>query len=207
MNKYKYRLFLLVFFIAALVWSGIHPPSGKADWLLENSPLFTAMLAYILSIRYLKLSNLSYTLIVIYLMFPLMASHFGVTGVAFGNVIAHIIGTTRNMYDRLTHFLFGFLLFYPIQELVMFFKNNTEETIWNYYVPFETILALSCLYEIFEWVAAVTVNPVLAAAFYGSLTDIFDTPEDMANAAVGALCVMLIIFLYRRYGKKLFKQS
>ena len=205
MNRYK--TILLIIFAVALIWSGINPPAGRADWLLENSPIFLAIFAFIFLARYIKLSDLSYTFIAVYLMFPLVAAHFGVTGVSIGNTIAQIIGTTRNMYDRLTHFIFGFLLFYPIQELVMFFKNDRSESIWNYYVPFETILAFSCLYEIFEWLAAITVNPVLAASFYGSQGDIFDTPEDMANAAIGALCAMLIIFLYRRYAKKLFKQS
>jgi putative membrane protein len=207
MNKHKYKIFLLVIFIAALVWSAINPPAGRSDWLLENSPIFAAMIVFILSVRYIKISNLSYTLIVIYLMFPLVAAHFGVTGVSLGNTIAHFIGTTRNMYDRVEHFLFGFLLFYPVQELVMFFKKDKEESIWNYYIPLETIIAFSALYEIFEWVAAITVNPILAAAFYGSQGDIFDTPEDMANAVVGALAMMFIVFLYQKYGKKLFKQS
>ena len=89
----------------------------------------------------------------------------------------------------------------------MFIKNEKKETFWNYYIPFETIVAFSAGYEIFEWIAAVTVNPVLRAAFYGSQGDIFDTPEDMANAAIGALSIMLIIFLYRKYGKRLFETN
>ncbi len=207
MTKDKYKIFLLGVFVVALILSSINPPAGGADWLLENSPLFAAIIAYVLSVHYLKISNKSYTFIVIYLMFPLIASHYGVTVVSLGNTIGHIIGTTRNMYDRLTHFLFGFLLFYPIQELVMFIKNEKKETFWNYYIPFETIVAFSAGYEIFEWIAAVTVNPVLRAAFYGSQGDIFDTPEDMANAAIGALSIMLIIFLYRKYGKRLFETN
>jgi len=200
MSKYKYKLFLLAVFIGALIWSGINPPAGRADWLLENSPIFVAMLVFVISVRYIKISDFSYTLIVIYLLFPLVAAHYGVTGVSLGNVIGHWMGSTRNMYDRLTHFLFGFLGFYPVQEFVMFFsKNNDRKNIWNYYIPFETILAASAVYEIFEWLAAITVNPILAASFYGSQGDIFDTPKDMAMAAIGALCAMLIVFLFQKY--------
>lgn len=194
----KYKLVLLMIFFIALVWSGINPPAGYSDWLLENSPIFLAMIAFVVSTKYIKISDFSYTLIVIYLMFPLVAAHYGVTGVSLGSFIGELLNTTRNMYDRLTHFLFGFLGFYPIQEFVMSI-NNKKESPWNYYVPFETLLAFSAIYEIFEWLAAITVNPILAASFYGSQGDIFDTPKDMANAAVGALCAMLIIFLYRKY--------
>lgn len=198
MNKYK--LILLIIFIAVLVWSGINPPAGRADWLLENSPIFVAILAFIILIRYIKISDFSCTLIVIYLVFPLIASHYGVTGVSIGETIGHWLGTTRNMYDRLTHFAFGFLGYYPIQEFVM--SINKKEGLWNYYIPLEIVMASSALYEIFEWLAAVTVNPILAASFYGSQGDIFDTPKDMANAAVGALCALVIIFLYRKYKQK-----
>lgn len=199
MNKYK--LVLLAIFVIALIWSGINPPAGYSDWLLENSPIFLAMLVFSVSTKYIKISDFSYTLITIYLMFPLVAAHYGVTGVSLGNFIGDLLGTTRNMYDRLTHFLFGFLGFYPIQEFVMSFRNNKEENFWNYYVPLETLVAFSSLYEIFEWLAAVTVNPILAASFYGSQGDIFDTPKDMVNALVGALCAMLIVFLYKKYKK------
>ncbi len=200
MNNYKWSLSTV--FIIALVLSGINPPSGRADWLLENTPIFVAILVFIPLIRYIKISDLSFTFIIAYLMFPLVAAHYGVTGVSLGSTIGHFIGTSRNMYDRLTHFLFGFCAFYPIQEFVMsIHKNAGKNSFWSYYIPFETIVALSAVYEIFEWVASITVNPVLRAAFYGSQGDIFDTPEDMANSIVGALCIMLIIFLYQKYGK------
>ena len=65
-----YKIFLLGVFVVALILSSINPPAGGADWLLENSPLFAAIIAYVLSVHYLKISNKSYTFIVIYLMFP-----------------------------------------------------------------------------------------------------------------------------------------
>jgi putative membrane protein len=195
----KYKLFLVLVFVAALIWSGINPPIGQSDWLLENSPLFVSVIALVIFARYLRLSDFSYTLIVIYLMFPLISSHYGVSGVPGGENIGHLFGSTRNMYDRLTHFLFGFLLFYPIQELLIHF--NKKEGGWDYYIPFETIVAFSAIYEIFEWLASITVNPVLATSFLGSQGDVFDTQKDMWMAALGALCAMFITFLYRKYRK------
>lgn len=196
MNKYK--LILLIIFAIILVWSGIHPIS-PAYWLLENSPIFFALLVFIIFDRYFKLSNFSYTLIAIYIIFPLATSHYGVTGVPFGHTLGELLGTTRNMYDRLTHFSFGFFSFYPIYEFVL--SINKEDTARSYIVSLETILAFSAIYEIFEWIAAVTVNPILAASFYGSQGDIFDTQKDMGIAALGAIFAMCIVFLLRRYRK------
>jgi putative membrane protein len=195
----KYRIFLLIIFVAALIWSGIKPPVGQSDWLLENSPLFVSVILLVVFTKYLKLSDFSYTLIVIYLMFPLVASHYGVAGVPFGETLGHWMGSTRNMYDRLTHFLFGFLGFYPVQEFMM--SLNHQESAWNYYIPLETILAFSAVYEIFEWLASITVNPILSASFLGSQGDVFDTQKDMWTAALGAVCAMIFIFLYRKYRK------
>jgi putative membrane protein len=200
----KYKIFLLIVFIIVLVWSGINPPATQSDWLLENSPIFVALVAFIIFGRYLKLSDISYTCITIYILFPLVASHYGVTGVPIGDNIGHLIGSTRNMYDRLTHFLFGFLGFYPIYEFVV--SVTKKEGGWNYYIPIEAIAALSALYEIFEWVAAITVNPILAASFLGFQGDVFDTQKDMANAIVGALCAMLVFLIYKKYWKKLFNR-
>ncbi len=195
----KYKIILLVIFILALVWSGIRPPASQQYWLLENSPLFLAILVFVLLELYfkLKISNFSYTLIVLYLILPLIASHYGVTGVSFGEILGNWIGSTRNMYDRLTHFAFGFLGFYPVYEFVV--SVNKKESLWNYYIPLETIMMFSAIYEIFEWMAAVTVNPVLAASFYGSQGDVFDTQKDMAMAGLGALSALILVFLFQKY--------
>ena len=195
----KYKIFLLIVFVAALVLSGINPPIGLSDWLLENSPLFVSVIVLVAFAQYFKLSDFSYTLIVLYLMFPLVASHYGVAGVPFGETLGHWIGSTRNMYDRLTHFLFGFLGFYPIQEFTMYI--NKKEGALNYYIPLGTLLAFSATYEIFEWAAAMTVNPILATSFLGSQGDVFDTQKDMAVVVVGALCAMVIVFLFQKYRK------
>ena len=122
MNKYKW-----IFsgaFIVALIWSGINPPAGNADWLLENIPIFVAIIAFIFLARFIKMSDFSYTLIIIYLVFPLLTSHYGVSGVPFGNEVSHFLGFSRNMYDRLTHFLFGLLWFYPIYETLVYFTKK-----------------------------------------------------------------------------------
>ncbi len=197
----KYKWFLLIVFVVVLIWSGIRPPASQSDWWLENSPIFVGLIFFGIFGKRLQISNLSLTLIVAYLLLPLVTSHYGVTGVPFGNGLGEFLGSTRNMYDRFTHFMFGFLFFYPVHEFVINIKK--VENGWSYYVPMETILAFSAIYEIFEWLAAETVNPVLATSFYGSQGDIFDTPKDMAMAAIGTLVAMFIVSLIRKRKQKL----
>lgn len=199
----KYKLFLLTVLVIVIIWSGIHPPS-QSYWLLENSPIFVAILTFFLFSRFIKLSNFSYTLIVIYLIFPLITSRYGLTGVPFGQIIGEWMGTTRNMYDRLTHFAFGFMGFYPVLEFVNY--ATKKEGWWNYYTAFATIVALGAIYEIFEWLAFLTVNPALGNTFFGAQGDIFDTQKDMVMNTIGAIIALVIaVIAWRNNQQKLSK--
>lgn len=194
----RYRLFLLAVFIIVFVWSGINPPS-LSYWALENIPIVLAIVVIFILERYIKLSDISYTFLLLYIVLPLITSHYGVTLVPFGYDIGHLFESSINMYDKFVHFSFGFLVFYPMQELLTRFNKNYEkESGWNYYIPLSTMFALSGIYEIFEWIASLTVNPVLAAAFYGS-TDIFDEQKDMLMTVIGASIMAVVLFLMRKY--------
>ena len=54
-------------FIAAAAWSAINPLSGK-NWFLEMLPVIVALPLIIYSRKRFKVSNLSYTLMLIYLL-------------------------------------------------------------------------------------------------------------------------------------------
>jgi putative membrane protein len=194
----KYRLFLLLIFIIVFVWSGINPPS-LSYWALESIPVILAIVVLFILERYIKLSNISYTFLLAYIILPLITSHYGVTQVPWGYEIGRFFGSSLNLYDKLTHFSFGFLVFYPLQEIVIHLnKNYDKESLWNYYISLSTLFALSGIYEVFEWVASLTVNPFLAASFYGS-TDLFDGQKDMVIMMIGALMMAIVLFLIRKY--------
>jgi putative membrane protein len=60
------------------------------------------------------------------------------------------------------------------------------------------ILAASALYEIGEWLAAMTFAPDWAEAYNGQQCDIWDAQRDMACAAVGAIVAVAWIGLKQR---------
>ena len=191
----RYQKVLALALAAVFIWSAVHPQS-QSDWFLENIPILLAVVPLCLMGRHFKLSNISYTLIVLYLVLPLIGSHFGVAGVPFGYTLGHIVHSDRNMYDRLVHFSFGFLWAYPIREI--YIKLTQTKGFWSYYVPFDIVLSFSAIYEIFEWAIGVSVNPALGADFLGAQGDFFDTSKDMAVAGTGALAAMIIIYFINR---------
>lgn len=188
----KYKIFLIVIFIIFWLWAAIHPVFPH-DWLLENYLVFIFVPIIFITGRYFKLSNASYTLITIFMILHVLGSHYTYEHVPFGNMLGEWFGTDRNMYDRLVHFSFGFLLAYPIRE--MFIRITKVKGLWGYYLPLDVTLSFSAIYEIIEWLTAINVGSAAGIAFLGAQGDIWDAQKDMLMAGIGALIAMLIIFI------------
>jgi len=188
----KYRWILLVLFVLIWTWAAIKPKYPH-DWLLENYLVFVFVPIILLISRYFKLSDLSYTLLTLFFILHVVGSHYTYAEVPFGYTLQEFIGAKRNMYDRLVHFSFGFLLAYPIREFFM--RIVKVKGFWSYYLPFDVTLSFSAAYEIIEWIAAANVDEAAGIAFLGAQGDIWDAQKDMLMAAIGAFLAMLIIAL------------
>src|SRR4051812_11037971 len=171
----KYLWALLATFVVAWTWAAINPIYSH-DWLLENYLVFIFVPIIIGLGFYFKLSNVSYTLITIFMILHVIGSHYTYAEVPFGYTLQHWLGADRNMYDRLVHFSFGFLLAYPIREVFM--RLSKVKGIWSYYFPIDLAGAFSAIYEIIEWLTARNVDAAAGLAFLGSQGDVWDTQKD-----------------------------
>jgi putative membrane protein len=195
----RYHKVLFVVFLAVWTWAAIRP-NYPHDWLLENVLVFVFVPILFLVGRYFRLSNLSYTLITVFMILHLAGSHYTYAEVPFGYTLQSWLGAGRNMYDRLVHFSFGLLLAYPIRE--MFMRLARSKGVWSFYLPLDLTLAFSGVFEIFEWAVAAVVNPEAGIAYLGSQGDIWDAQKDMLLAGIGALLAMLITALVNwRYNR------
>lgn len=188
----KYKWFLIIAFVAVWIWAAINPVYPH-DWLLENYLVFIFVPVILILGRYFKLSNVSYTLITIFMILHVIGSHYTYVEVPFGYTLQKWLGADRNMYDRLVHFSFGLLIAYPIRELFM--RLSRAKGFWSYYFPFDLVGAGSAIYEIIEWLTARNVDASAGLAFLGSQGDIWDAQKDMLMAIIGAFVAMLIIFI------------
>lgn len=188
----RYLASLGVIFLAVWVWAAIHPVYPH-DWRLENYLVFAGVPFIVLSVWVFRLSRISYGLITFFMCLHVIGSHYTYAEVPFGYTLQHWLGADRNMYDRLVHFGFGFLLAYPIRE--MFLRVAKVKGFWGYYLPLDLTLSFSALYEIIEWRAAAEVDPAAGLAFLGSQGDVWDAQKDMACAGVGALLALIIVAL------------
>lgn len=188
----RYQKLLLVVFALVWAWAAWHPVYPH-DWLLENVLVFIFVPVFLLGSRYFRLSNLSYTLIALFMVLHVIGSHYTYAEVPFGFTLQRWFGADRNMYDRMVHFGFGFLMAYPVREVFM--RLADARGFWAYYLPFDLVAAGSAGYEIIEWLTAKVVDPSAGLAFLGSQGDIWDAQKDMLMAITGAAVAMAIIFV------------
>jgi putative membrane protein len=188
----RYQKILALVFIIVWVWAAINP-EFPSDWLLENYLVFIFIPIILIAGYYFRLSSLSYTLITIFLILHVIGSHYTYEHVPFGYTLQEWLGASRNMYDRLVHFSFGFLIAYPVREVFM--RISRVKGIWAYYFPLDLVFAFSAAYEIIEWLTAANVSSAAGIAFLGAQGDIWDAQKDMLMAGIGAVVAMLIIFI------------
>jgi putative membrane protein len=113
-----------------------------------------------------------------------------------GGTINGLFGFRRNHYDRLVHFMYGFLLAYPMREV--FVRVAGARGFWGYCLPLMMTMATSCLYELVEWGAALVVGADMGNAYLGTQGDELDAQQDMALASLGALVSLAIVFAIHR---------
>ena len=186
----RYHKVLLAVFAIVWIWAAIQPRYPD-DWLLENILVFLSVPTVILTGYYFRLSNVSYTLITIFMLLHLIGSHYTYAEVPFGYTLQNWLGANRNMYDRMVHFSFGFLLAYPVREV--FLRLARVKGFWGYYLPLDVSLSLSAVYELVEWWTAEAVSPGAGLAFLGTQGDVWDAQKDMLAAGTGALIAILAI--------------
>ena len=190
---YGFRLLLLAIFAVTWAWAAwkpLHPD----DWLLENYLVFFWVPVLLLTARMFRLSDISYGLITLFMCLHVIGSHYTYAEVPFGEVLQGWVGAERNMYDRLVHFCFGFLLAYPVREVLV--RIAHLRGFWAYFFPVDITFSLSAIYEIVEWKAAAVVAPELGLAFLGTQGDVWDAQKDMLLAGMGAILAMFIVFLF-----------
>lgn len=197
MKSVEYRSKLFFLFVAWWAfWA--YQPHYFSDWALENVLTICFLAILILTRNAFRLSNISYTVLFLFLLLHTIGGHYTYAEVpyeewtaVFSFSINDFFGFTRNHFDRLVHFLFGFLFAYPMREFFM--RVATTQGAWNYYLPVELVMSGSMLFELFEWAAAVVFGGDLGMAYLGTQGDVWDAHKDMGLATLGAMLGMLIV--------------
>ena len=172
-------------------WSFVNPVL-QGSIVLENLMTVAALVALIGTYRLFAFSDLSYLVILVFLILHAAGGHYTYAGVPLGRWLGDALGDQRNPYDRLVHFSFGLLCVYPFRELALRLVGVTRPT--ANLAAVTLVFAASAGWEIFEWLLASTADPRAAEAFLATQGDPWDAQKDMTMAGLGA-CIAVLCFI------------
>lgn len=183
-----FHIALLSLWGIALAVSAIHA-YDPFTWILEVFPAMIGIAVLAVSYRRFPLTNLLYVLIFMHSLILMGGGHYTYARVPLGFWMERTFHFTRNHYDRIGHFAQGFVPAIAARE-VFLRKKIVKPGPWLTIIVIFGCLGVSALYELFEWVTAVTMGSS-ADAFLGTQGDPWDTQEDMCMAGIGAICAFL----------------
>ena len=198
---FKKNIWLFAFIgVFAFVWSNsLIGTTDTANWLLENTLSFIFVAFLVITFRKHQFSDLSYLLVCIYLCLHVYGSKYTYAENPFGYWLKDVLHLSRNHYDRIVHFCFGFLLAYPMREMFLKWLKYPKWVAWL--LPIEITLSISAFYELIEWAVADLFFKSRGDAYLGTQGDIWDAQKDIFVAFCGAIIATTIVSLV----KKIFK--
>lgn len=181
--------FLLLFYFWLLFWSWINPVD-RWVWYAEEWTVFVVVLWLILTFRKFRFSNISYFIMFIWILIHTIWWHYTFEYVPF-EWFNNLFWFERNMFDRFWHFTIWFYAF-PIIELLQR-KNLIKDKITLYLFWLFSVVTIAWLYEVFEWLYAIYLDPATWSAVLWSQWDIWDAQKDIL---MDTLWAITIIFVY-----------
>jgi putative membrane protein len=181
---------LTVMAVAALVWSGV-APLDRFTWFLEVAPILVAVPVLAWTRGRFPLTRLAYWLIFFHALVLMVGGHYTYAEVPVGYWVKDLLHLSRNHYDRLGHFMQGFVPALLTRE-VLLRTSPLRRGWWLSFLIVSVCLAISALYELIEWGTAMATGS-RADAFLGTQGDVWDTQWDMFMALVGAVTALVTV--------------
>ena len=141
--------------------------------------------------RRFPLTPLAYRLIFVHALVLMLGGRYTYAEVPLGFWAQDALGLARNHYDRLGHFVQGFVPAILAREILIR-KSPLRAGGWLFFLATCVCLSVSAVYELVEWWTAVATGDA-ATAFLGTQGDPWDTQWDMFLALLGALTAQLTL--------------
>lgn len=174
--------------LAALIHSGISP-YDRTTWLMEVAPVLIVLPLLWLTHRRYPLTPLLYTLIFFHALILIFGGMYSYARVPLGFEVQQWLDLGRNPYDKLGHFFQGLVPALAAREILLRGGYVQGRKMLGFVVCC-IALAISALYELIEWWAALALGQG-ADEFLGTQGDPWDTQSDMFCALLGAICGLL----------------
>jgi putative membrane protein len=175
----------------ALFLSGIDPEADRLTWLLETLPVMIGLTIIAVNRSNFPLTLLTYRLLTLHALILILGGYYTYAEVPWFNDLKDSFDLSRNHYDRVGHFVQGFVPAILAREILIRCSPLTRGH-WLFFLTVCFCLAFSAFYELIEWWVAL-VSDQAAEAFLGTQGDPWDTQTDMFLALAGSIASLLLL--------------
>ena len=181
---------LLVATIIALLASAWRP-YDRLTWLMEVAPVLIALPLLVATRARYPLTTLLYLLIFAHACVLIVGGAYTYARVPLGAWVQEALSLDRNPYDKLGHFMQGFVPALLAREILVR-GGYVRGRRMTAFLCLCVALAISATYELIEWAAAVALGQS-ADDFLGTQGDPWDTQSDMLMALIGASTALTVL--------------
>ena len=175
--------------LAALLVSGI-APRDRLTWLMETLWVIAALPLLAWRWPRFPLSRLLCWLLALHALVLIHGGAYTYAETPGGFWLRDLLGTRRNPWDRLGHWMQGFVPAILARELLLRLTPLRRGG-WLVYLVLAAALSFSAFFELIEWWAAL-IYGADADAFLATQGDQWDTQWDMFLCLCGAAASLLL---------------
>lgn len=185
----QFEWVIVVLWLVALVISGIGP-KDRATWWMEVAPVIISAPLLLWTRKSFPLSRIILFFIFLHGLVLMLGGHYTYAEVPLGYWLQDVFSFSRNPYDRIGHFMQGFVPALIAREILV--RKVRLSGAWLFFLTVTVCLSISAVYEFIEWWAALMLGQG-ADAFLGTQGDPWDTQWDMFLAMVGAILAQVFV--------------
>ena len=190
MSREKSLILAMLALLLILSFSGIHP-YDRTTWFMEVAPILVVVPVLAATYSRFPLTTLWYVLIFIHALVLITGGYYTYARVPLGFWIQDMFSLSRNPYDKIGHFMQGFVPFLLMREILLrggYLTNRRMAAFLSVCVA----MGISAWYELIEWWSALAMGQG-ADEFLGTQGDPWDTQSDMFFAFIGATTALVIM--------------
>jgi putative membrane protein len=182
-------IFGAVVLVGVLAITGMRPFS-RGTWLMEVLPVIVVLPVLWLTYRRFPLTSLLYLCIFVHAVVLMVGGTYTYARVPLGFHLQEWLDLERNPYDRIGHFMQGFVPALAAREILK--RGRFVRTAGMLaFLVICVVMAVSATYELIEWATALALGQG-AEDFLGTQGDIWDTQSDMFCALLGSITALVL---------------
>ncbi|MCU7810661.1 MAG: DUF2238 domain-containing protein, partial [Candidatus Thiodiazotropha sp. (ex Notomyrtea botanica)] len=164
-SRFSEPIVLAAGILLLLILSGIDPVADRYTWLLETAPVMIGLVLLAVTWRHFPLTLLLCRLLAFHAVILMIGGFYTYAEVPLFNWLQEVFDLSRNHYDRVGHFVQGFVPAILAREILLR-RSPLQTGRWLFFLCLSICLAFSAFYELIEWWVAL-LSEQAADAFLG----------------------------------------